>query len=182
MAKLKVVRISGISAVSFYPEDTSLPLQQRSLTVKAQSKRAPHAIATTVVNSETPGLSLKAFQSGHVIYLPYISSKDPMMAHQGVEKQTCSAIAIPISGEDSLSVAVMYIAANETNAFSTIDQRHLRMVTRMMEELLSTYQARQQFTEKLIDVLHQPEIVDTLLKISFQKVTLSGTLRRYLQI
>jgi GGDEF domain-containing protein len=148
--------------------DSSLPLQQRSLVVRAQSKGAPHAVATTTVTSENPGLSLRAYLSGHVIYLPEISASDPIIAYRSEEEQSeaeaiRSAIAIPISGEDSLSVAVIYIVSSEANAFPKQDQRLLRMIGRMAEELLLTYNVRQP-TSKLTDVLANPEIVDTAFK------------------
>lgn len=145
------------------PQNPSLPLQQQSLIVRAQSDRAPHTIATTTVTPEdkNPGLSLKAFQGGHVIYLSDVSPNDPMIAYQTREGPVRSAIAIPISEHDGLSVGVMYIASNEAQAFSKNDQRLLRMISRMVEELLATYNARQQFPGKLMDILARPEIVDT---------------------
>ncbi len=149
-------------------KDASLPLQQRSLIVRAQSKGAPHAVATTTVTSENPGLSLRSYLSGHVIYLPAISPRDPIIAYREEEEQPeqepiRSAIAIPVSSEDGLSIAVMYIVSNESNAFSKYDQRLLRVIGQMVEELLLTYHVGQT-TSKLKDVLANPETVDLAFK------------------
>lgn len=144
------------------PKDNTLPIQQRTLAVRAQSDTAPHTLETTVVSpkDENPGLSLKAFQSGHSFYHPDISPEDPMIAYRTKEGPIRSAIAIPISGEGGISAAVMYVTANEAHAFSERDQRLLRMMSRMVEELLATYTARQWFERKLTPVLAHPELVD----------------------
>ncbi len=144
------------------PEDDTLPLQQRSLVVCAQSDTAPHTLETTVVSprEENPGLSIKAFQSGHCFYRPDIAPDDPMIAHRTKEGPIRSAIAIPISGEGGLSAGVMYVTANEPHAFSERDQRLLRMMSRMVEELLATYTARQWFERKLTPILERPQLVD----------------------
>lgn len=144
------------------PEDNTLPLQQRSLIVCAQSDAAPHTLETTVVSprEENPGLSIKAFQSGHCFYRPDIAPDDPMIAYRTKEGPIRSAIAIPICGEGGLSAAVMYVTANEPHAFSERDQRLLRMMSRMVEELLATYTARQWFERKLTPILERPQLVD----------------------
>jgi DNA-binding transcriptional MerR regulator/GGDEF domain-containing protein/GAF domain-containing protein len=144
------------------PEDNTLPLQQRSLVVCAQSDTAPHTLETTVVSpgEENPGLSIKAFQSGHCFYRPEIAPDDPMIAYRTKEGPIRSAIAIPISGEGGLSAGVMYVTANEPHAFSERDQRLLRMMSRMVEELLATYTARQWFERKLTPILERPQLVD----------------------
>ncbi|HLI08710.1 MAG TPA: helix-turn-helix domain-containing protein, partial [Ktedonobacteraceae bacterium] len=83
------------------PQDNTLPLQQRSLVVRAQSDAAPHMLETTVVSprDKNPGLSIKAFQSGQSFYRTEISPDDPMIAYRTQEGPIRSAIAIPISGE-----------------------------------------------------------------------------------
>ena len=40
------------------------------------------------------------------------------------------------------AIAALYIASDEIDAFSIADQRVLRLISRMIEELFSTYQAR----------------------------------------
>lgn len=150
------------------PISTTLPLQQRSLFVRAQSQNAPHRIGVTTVDV-APGLpvnniSLKAFQSGHVMYRPQITNKDPMIAHLAQEGPVRSAVSIPICGEDGLSVAVLYIASYEEDAFDEEDLRALRIISRMVEESLLTYRARRQVIGKLSALIRKPRIVD----MSFQ--------------
>ncbi len=105
-----------------------------------------------------PGLTFRAYQTGHVIYRPRVMPPD--LAYRELEESTCSAIALPIAGEDGLVVASLYIASDEVDAFSKADQRALRLITRMMEDLLATYQTRRQVTGRLADVVTNPGLVD----------------------
>ncbi len=143
------------------PQDTSLPLQQRNLTVRAHSKQAPPHMNVVILSARQPGITFRAYLSGHTIYRPNITYQDPLIAFGAMEQSTRSAIAIPIAGADGLSVAALYVASDEANAFSEADQRALRFITRMIEELLSTYQARQQVEPKLTNLITHPELVDT---------------------
>lgn len=146
------------------PDDPALPLQQRSLLVQAQSDNAPHVVARTIVSPETESLSLKAFQSGSIISRPEISSDDNIIAYHAQEGPIGSAIAIPVSGEDGISTGTIYVASEAPYAFSKDDQRLLRLMSRMIEELLLTYRVRQQATSRLIDLINKPTIVDTTFK------------------
>jgi len=84
----------------------------------------------------------------------------PDLAYRELEESIRSAIALPIAGEDGLAIGSLYIASEEIEAFSEADQRALRLITRMMEELLSTYQAYQQVRGSLADVIKNPGLVD----------------------
>ena len=94
---------------------------------------------------------------------------DPVLAYREFEESTRSAIAIPIAGPDGLAVACLYVSSDEEEAFTEADQRVLRVVTRMVEELLSTYQARRQVTGKLNDLITNPGLVDTAFKDFFSE-------------
>jgi DNA-binding transcriptional MerR regulator/GGDEF domain-containing protein len=146
------------------PDDDTLPLQQRKLLVRAQSERSPYKVGVNPVSSEYPGLSLRAYQSGYVIYRPDMSIKDFIIAYQDQEQSTRSAIALPIAGEDGLSIAVLYVASNEANAFPIEEQRVLRMICKMTEELLMTYSARRKTTGNLSDLIEFPGVVDSSFK------------------
>jgi len=146
------------------PDDDTLPLQQRKLLVRAQSKRSPYKVGVNPVSSEYPGLSLRAYQSGYVIYRPNMSVKDYVLAYQDQEKPTRSAIALPLAGEDGLSIAVLYIASDEVNAFPVEKQKVLRMICKMVEELLMTYRARRKAAGKLADLIVAPGVVDSSFK------------------
>jgi DNA-binding transcriptional MerR regulator/GGDEF domain-containing protein len=145
----------------YLPQDSTLPIQQRVLVVRASSKDAPNrGTTTTTLPSRNPGLTSQAYQSGQVIYRPKIASNDPLFAYQDLEPETRSAIAIPVGNRDGLSRAALYVASKEIDAFSLTDQRALRLITRMIEELLSTYQARWQVAGKLADIINYPRVVD----------------------
>jgi GGDEF domain-containing protein len=148
------------------PNDSRLPLQQRSLVVRAQSLDAPHKVGKTLVspNDTTISISLRAYQSGQVIYRSEIYEEDISIALRELESPA-SAIAVPIDGGNDTPSAVLYIVADEPHAFDTDDQRMLRLVGRMVQEQLTTYRARWQAVEKLADMIMHPEVTDTFFEL-----------------
>jgi DNA-binding transcriptional MerR regulator/GGDEF domain-containing protein len=144
----------------YLPDEPLRPLQQRNLFVRARSKQAPIPNSSMYLSARNPGLTFRAYQSGHVIYRPRIASQDFILAYREHEETTRSAIAIPIMGEDGLAIASLYIASDQADAFSMADQRALRLITRMIEELLVTYQARRQVVGKLRNLITNPGLVD----------------------
>jgi len=144
------------------PQDSSVPVQRRSLVVRAQSTNSPYklGIGLNAVYTKVPGLSLRAYQSGNIIYEPDILVREATLAYHEQEKSTRSAIALPIIREDGLSIATLYIASDEYQAFPIEDQRVLRLIGTMIQELLLTYAARQQTAGKKTELIDQPEIVD----------------------
>src|SRR5260221_13823585 len=54
----------------FLPQDTSLPLQQRILEVRAHSKHAPGGVSTIRLYVSRSGLTFRAYQTRQVIYRP----------------------------------------------------------------------------------------------------------------
>ncbi len=87
-----------------------------------------------------------------------------MIAHYENEKSTRSAIAIPLVSEDGLAIGVMYLASDKLEAFSEDDQRVLRVVGRMIEEILMTYRIRQLDVGNLSNIIVSPTTVDTSFK------------------
>ena len=146
------------------PEDSQLPLQQRNLVVEAQSKNSPHKRGVTTIfpDKYVNSLSLRAFQSGHIIYRQEISPADTTIAFRELEGPIHSAIAVPLGGEKGQALAVLYIVSDDLQAFTEEDQRVLRMMGRIVEELLLTYRARCQAVEKLGDLIKAPSKVDRL--------------------
>lgn len=171
------------------PRDASLPVQQQSLVVRAQTSLSPFEIGLTTINpqeiGETNSLTLRAFQSGqivlvpaalageqmtHPLYLKVITST-PQSIAQGMPKQlqqkppsgeaVHSAIAVPIPGDYGISLAVLYIEADGADAFSLEDQRVLRMTGRMLEELLLTASVRTRLMGRPGDMIERPSVVDT---------------------
>lgn len=148
----------------FLPQDDSLPRQQQNLSVRAHSKDSPVRTSSMVVSISNPGLTFRAYQSGHVIYRSSISQPDHILAYRDTEDETRSAVAIPIGSETGLSIATLYIASKQEHAFTRADLRTLRVIARMIEELLPTYRVGQMLTGKLSDLLSFPEHVDLLFR------------------
>jgi GGDEF domain-containing protein len=147
------------------PQDSTLPHQQHTLFVCAHSQPVPPHTSSVVLSVRQQGIAFRAYQSGHVIYRQKIGAQDSLLAYREMEQSTRSAIAIPVSSEDGLAVAALYIASEEENAFPEADQRALRVITRILEEILTTYQARRQGQGKLSDIIINPEAVD----VSFEE-------------
>lgn len=144
------------------PTNTHLPLHQRSLVVRAQSRHSPHKVGITTVSPGNPflSLSIRAFQSGKRVYLPRVSEKNATIESRELEEPLGSALALPVGAEQGQPVAVLYIVSDEQDAFSLQQQRLLRIVGRIVEELLLTYWARMQVTEHLGHLISHPGIGD----------------------
>jgi DNA-binding transcriptional MerR regulator len=142
----------------------SLPVLQRSLVTRAQSKDSPYVIGASVFSPQKSmtSIAIRAFQSGRVIYRPELSMRDRVQALIDVEGSIHSNIAIPIGGENGPPVAVLYVASDELSAFSREDQQLLRIIGRFIENILNIYHARLQVTAKLRDLMSRPEVVDNL--------------------
>jgi GGDEF domain-containing protein len=145
----------------FLPQEPSLPMQQRTIRVRAHSSHSPARLSSIVLGVAQPGLTYRAYQSGQVIYRPQITPKDTLLAYTDIEESTRSAIAIPLGSADGMVAGAIYIASERPNAFSPTDQRVLRLLTKMLEELLATYQARLFVSGKLSDAIARPKIVDS---------------------
>jgi GGDEF domain-containing protein/GAF domain-containing protein len=156
-----------------YPASV-LSLQQRALIVRAQSTHSPYKVNVTAVHplGSALGPCLRAFQSGYIISQPVISSEDRPMGRpeeSGLNRnddgeRVRSAIAVPIEGQDGMSIAVLYVAASTPQAFSDDDQRVLRLMGSMISELLETYSVRLRPRGKLRDLIATPGSVDPLFR------------------
>jgi DNA-binding transcriptional MerR regulator len=146
------------------PDDLRKPFQLESLVVYAQSKLSPHTIGQTSISPESfnLSLSLRAFQSGRIAYRSTISSEDTVIEYRSLEEPIASAVAIPIGAETGTTDAVMYVTSAFSSAFTEEDQGLLRLMGRIIGELLKTYHVRQQTMMKLSDVVKKPELVDPL--------------------
>ncbi len=145
----------------FLPRDPTLPKQQRTLIVRASSKDSPARTNWMELSYDRPGLTYRVYQSGQAIYRSRFYSDDPLLAYQETEPLTRSAIAIPLGSADGMTAGAFYIASNNEDAFALADQRTLRLLTRMAEELLAAYQGRVFVSEDLSDALANPKVVDS---------------------
>ncbi len=148
------------------PNNDRLPLQQRSLVVRAKSQYARQLLGVTTSTPErySTSLSLRAYQGGHIIYRPELAYEDTTPLLQETEGPTRSSIAVPIGGETGAPEGVLYVSSYEPGAFDEDDQRVLRIMVRLIEELLNTYSTRQRATKKMLDLLEDPGTVDALFK------------------
>lgn len=175
--------------VLLLPGDASLPLQQQSLVVRAQTRNSPFEVGITTISAQHTGeansLTLRAFQSGQIVAVPAALSGESMThplhlqvitstpqsiasgrpakpsARPASGEAVHSALALPVVGDHGISMAVLYIEADGADAFSQEDQSALRMIGRMIEELLRTSQARNQMPGRRGNIVDRPAIVDT---------------------
>ncbi len=145
----------------FLPQDPSLPILQRTIKARAHSDDSPAHLSSRVLTQQDPGLSFRAYQSGQVIYRSHVTLTDALVAYHDTEESTQSAIAIPLGSADGMVAGAIYIASDEVDAFSPADLRAVRLLTRMLEELLATYQARLFVSGKLSEAIAMPRVVDT---------------------
>jgi GGDEF domain-containing protein/DNA-binding transcriptional MerR regulator len=162
------------------PDDASLPVQQQSLIVRAQAGHAPYQIGLTSISPENgdqiDNLCLRAFEGGQIVTVPAAMPGDSMINSYRVQVITRgtqfqappegetlhSALALPLVGEYGISIGVLYIEASSANAFSLHDQRVLRLIGHMLEDLLKTSQVRNQKIDWRKNILTSPMIVDTI--------------------
>ncbi|HEY1350500.1 MAG TPA: MerR family transcriptional regulator, partial [Ktedonobacteraceae bacterium] len=174
--------------VLLLPRDASLPLQQQSLVVRAQTERSPFETGRTTISpqhmGETNSLTLRAFQSGQIVLAPAALAGEQMThplhlkvitstpqsllqnaQQRGPQKPAAgevvhSALAMPVPGDHGISLAVLYIEAHGPQGFSQEDQRLVRIIGRMLEEGLLTARARSQLVGRPGDILERPAVVD----------------------
>src|SRR5258708_19215474 len=90
----------------FLPQDTSLPLLQRILMVQAHSKHAPVEVSTMSLSVTRPGLTFRAYQTGHIIYRP--RAMPPDLAYRELEESTPPAIHLPVAATHGPAVPSIY--------------------------------------------------------------------------
>ncbi len=73
-----------------------------------------------------------------------------------LEQPLGSCIAVPIGGEEAKPLGVMYLASSQQDAFDEDDQRVLRMIARVVQELLLTFQTRKKVGDQLKLIMEKP--------------------------
>ena len=148
------------------PRDASQFLHLSNLVIRGQNQNPFFKSNSSFVSSDKHANNpyLRALQSRHILYQPDIPSNDIPPAFRNLDQPIRSAIALPIAGEEGLPLGVLYVASHRVDAFTLDDQRVLRFISRMIEELLKTYRVRQQVTQKLTDMVKNPELVDTFFE------------------
>lgn len=146
------------------PRDKQIPVSQRKLTLRAKSREAPENFETgaeLVSPSERViSVSLRAYQGGRICYRHLYTPNDPSVARAQSEQPIGSVIAVPVGGEEADPLGVIYIGSSERDAFDPDDQRLLRLMARIAQELLLTYQTRRQATADLKPLIKNPALAD----------------------
>src|SRR5205085_144922 len=114
-------------------------------------------------NQTTISISLRAYQSGQIIYRSEICEEDSTITFRELENSR-SAIAVPAGGENGAPAAVFYVISDEPNAFNIDDQRVLRLLGRAVEELLITYRTRLLVSEELTKLIMNPTVSNTFFE------------------
>ena len=148
------------------PRDPSQPANMSNLILRAQNQDPLRTskMTITTLDKHINYPYIRAFQSRHVIYQPNISPTDPQTGLRDQQIPIRSSFAMPIAGEDGLPLGVLYVTSHIRDAFTQDDQRLLRLMCRMIDELLKIYRARQQATRYLTDIVKRPAIIDTLFE------------------
>ncbi len=150
------------------PHNPQLPVSQHQLVLLAKSDYAPekYVVGTTQVSplDEVISVSLRAYQGGRICYRHRATPQDKSIANSDVERPIGSAIAIPIGGEEATPLGVIYLVSSKQDAFTPDDQSLLRMIARMMQELLLTFQTRIKVAEQLKPLIDNPALADQAYK------------------
>lgn len=152
------------------PDNIEQPLLERGLVVRGKSRDARHALGITSVTPAgqprtNTGISLRAYQSDHMVYVPYVADDDPLIAYRELEDDVRSAIAVPIEGPVGQASGTIYVAADAPDAFAApADQLLLRLISRILGELLQTYGARRQTRESISALIADPTSLDSFFR------------------
>jgi hypothetical protein len=171
------------------PGNQQLSLSEHQLIVEAVSENAPEAykekLERTIIYPTVPVLSvsMRAYLGGCICYRHCAVPQDESIFNYDMEQPLGSCIAVPIGGEEAKPLGVIYLASVQQNAFDEDDQRLLRMIARMVQELLLTYQTRFKVTEQFKSLIEKPALADQAFDIKgiFSETELIDRLERLLQ-
>ena len=171
------------------PSNPHLSISEHQLIVQAVSDNAPEAyqekLERTIIypTATVISVSLRAYQGGYICYRHHAIPQDESILNPDLEQPLGSCIAVPIGGEEAKPLGVIYLASSQQDAFDEDDQRLLRIIARMAQELLMTFQARFKVTEQLKSIIEKPALADQAFDIKrvFSETELIDRLERLLQ-
>ncbi|HEX8731329.1 MAG TPA: helix-turn-helix domain-containing protein [Ktedonobacterales bacterium] len=172
-----IVRLGGVEsdgqwrwrfAAALTPRNPQAALREQELVVRAQSQLGPHRIGVTTTSPmRNGGLTYRAFSSGHIEYRDQVSQLDPAISYIDVEGSIKSAIAAPTDeppgDERGQPPAIVYITSMEPDRFNADDRLLIRVMGRLVGEMVQTYNSRGHRPAALTDALADPDIVDPFL-------------------
>lgn len=147
------------------PREPAGTFQRQELVVRAQSKEAPHRVGVTTTSPQAnAGLTFRAYSSGRIAYRPSVIPLDPAVSYVAEEEPIGSAIAAPaVDGnglEHSQPPAIIYVASGKEGQFQDNDFLLIRVIGRLVGEIVQTYNSRSHLPSALTDTLTDPELVD----------------------
>ncbi|MDE3230066.1 MAG: MerR family transcriptional regulator [Chloroflexota bacterium] len=150
------------------PRNPRAALREQELVVRAQSQLGPHRIGVTTTSpTRNGGLTYRAFSSGRIVYRDQVSQLDPAVSYIDVEGAIKSAIAAPSvespGDERGRPSAIIYITSLEPERFNADDRLLIRVMGRLIGEIVQTYNSRGHRPAALTDALADPGIVDPFL-------------------
>jgi len=153
------------------PDETYLPLQERRLKVRAVSQDGAKLMDITLYPLEhySTTVSIRAFLGSHILYRDVLTRADTTEKLARLEGPVRSCIAVPIGGEVTQPLGILYVASYQEQAFSKEDQRLLRLMARMAEEILRSYEVRQHLSRDLSALMEDPTNTDTLFANFFSE-------------
>ena len=152
------------------PHDPELAVSEHQLILQATSENAPKAykdkLEKTIIRPTDTviSVSMRAYQSGRICYRHRAVAQDKSIFNYGLEQPLGSCIAVPIGGEEAKPQGVIYLASSQQDAFDEDDQRSLRMIARMAQELLLTFQLRKKIDDQLKLIMENPALADLAFK------------------
>jgi len=172
------------------PSNPQLSVSEHQLIVQAVSENAPEAykekLERTIIRPTDTviSVSMRAYQSGRICYRHRAVAQDKSIFNYDLEQSLGSCIAVPIGGEEAKPLGVIYLASSQQDAFHEDDQRLLRMIARMAQELLLTFQTRFKVTEQLKSVIEKPALADQAFDIGevYSETELIDRLERLIQV
>ena len=153
------------------PDETYLPLQERRLKVRAVSQDGAKLMDVTLYPLEhyNTTVSIRAFLGSHMLYRDVLTGADTTEKLARLEGPVRSCIAVPIGGEVTQPLGILYVASYQELAFAKEDQRLLRLMARMAEEILRSYEVRQHLSRDLSTVMEDPANTDALFANFFSE-------------
>jgi GAF domain-containing protein len=153
------------------PDETYLPLQERRLKVRAVSQDGAKLMDIMLYPLEhySTTVSIRAFLGSHIVYRDVLTGADTTEKLARLEGRVRSCIAVPIGGEVTQPLGILYVASYQEQAFSKEDQRLLRLMARMAEEILRSYEVRQHLSRNLLAIMEDPANTDTLFANFFSE-------------
>ncbi len=153
------------------PRNPQLAVSEHQLIVEAVSANAPEAykekLERTIIRptDTVMSVSMRAYQSGRICYRHRAVAQDESIFNYDLEQPLGSCIAIPIEGEEARPLGAIYLASSQQDAFNEDDQRLLRMIARMAQELLLTFHVRFKVADQLKPLIEKPALADQAFDI-----------------